>query len=199
MGRKIKFNLDGITLESEIIKVDRSKLYGSINKIVKDSDNEECIISDLYEGSLILPRGSISQILVDNKGNSVSRSELVGFNSNNQKVEKTPSIFSAENLCKKVSLDEFLTVNVKSIYQLKIDEAFIENWKNIFSSDEIYHFVFNYREDFEGDDAYLISNGSDFFSVVGKRNNFEYLELKNIQIEDDQDEIIDDELDFSMF
>ena len=63
MGRKIKFNFDGITLESEIIKVDRSKLYGSVNKIVKDSDNEECIISDLYEGSLILPRGSISQIL----------------------------------------------------------------------------------------------------------------------------------------
>ena len=88
MGRKIKFNFDGISLESEIIKVDRSKLYGSVNKIVKDSDNEECTISDLYEGSLILPRGSISQILVDNKGNSVSRSELVGFNSNNQKVEK---------------------------------------------------------------------------------------------------------------
>ena len=49
----------------------------------------------------------------------VSRSELVGFNLNNQKVEKIPSIFSVENLCDKVSIDEFLSVNVKSIYQLK--------------------------------------------------------------------------------
>ena len=37
------------------------------------------------------------------------------------------------------------------------------------------------------------------FLCCRKGNKFEYLELKNIQIEDDQDEIIDDELDFSMF
>ena len=122
MGRKIKFNISGVSLQSEIVKVDRSKIYGSVKKVVRDNNNEDCVLSDLYQGSLILPRGSISQVLIDKNGNSVSRSELVGFNLNNQKVEKIPSIFSVDNLCDKVSIDEFLSVNVKSIYQLKIDE-----------------------------------------------------------------------------
>lgn len=199
MGRKIKFNLSGVSLQSEIVKVDRSKIYGSVKKVVRDNNNEDCILSDLYQGSLILPRGSISQVLIDRNGNSVSRSELVGFNLNNQKVEKVPSIFSVDNLCDKVSIDEFLSVNVKSIYQLKIDEEELESWQSSFNNDEIYHFVFNYREDFEGDDAYIISNGENFFCVVGKKNEYEFLKLSNIQIEDDEDEEIEDELDFSMF
>ena len=173
MGRKIKFNLSGVSLQSEIVKVDRSKIYGSVKKVVRNNNNEDCVLSDLYQGSLILPRGSISQVLIDKNGNSVSRSELVGFNLNNQKVEKVPSIFSVDNLCDKVSIDEFLSVNVKSIYQLKIDEEELESWKSSFNNDEIYHFVFNYREDFEGDDAYIISMEK-IFLVVGKKNEYEF-------------------------
>ena len=59
MGRKIKFNFDGITLESEIIKVDRSKLYGSSKKVVRDIKGNECVLSNLYNGDRILPKGSI--------------------------------------------------------------------------------------------------------------------------------------------
>ena len=35
MGRKIKFNLMGVSLQSEIVKVDRSKIYGSVKKVVE--------------------------------------------------------------------------------------------------------------------------------------------------------------------
>jgi hypothetical protein len=199
VGRKIQFNIDGVLLKSELSKVDRSKLYGSTKKVVKSSDGNNCILSDLYEGSVILPRGSVSQVLVDKKGNSISRSDLIGFNSNSQKVEKVPSIFSIENKCSKSTIDEFLSVNVKSIYQLKIDEADINDWKKSFIDDDVYHFDFNYREDFEGDDAYMIFNGVEFFAVVGKKNDFEYLELNNIVVDDGEDEEIEDDLDFSMF
>ena len=85
------------------------------------------------------------------------------------------SIFSNDNQCEKVNLDEFLSVNVKSIYQLVIEEDDKEKWNNLFANDEIYHFVFNYREDYEGDDAYLISNGDDLFITVGKKNDFEFV------------------------
>ena len=196
MGRKVKFDFSGAILESEITKVDRKKLYGSSKKIVKDNDGNECVTSDLYRGSKILPRGSISQILIDNKGNFVNRSELIGFNLNNEKVEKVPSIFNLENKCSKVEMDEFLSVNVKSIYQLDIDDEIIEKWKELFKNDEIYYFLFNYREDYEGDDAYIISNGIDFFVTVGKKNEFIFLEQENIDLEDEEE--IDDDLDFSM-
>jgi len=196
MGRKVTFDFSGTILESEITKVDRKKLYGSSKKIVKDNEGNECVTSDLYQGSKILPRGSISQILIDNKGNFVKRSELVGFNHNNEKVEKVASIFSLENKCSKVEIDEFLSVNVKSIYQLDIDDEIIDKWKEFFKDDEIYYFLFNYREDYEGDDAYIISNGSDFFVTVGKKNEFVYLEQENIDLEEEEE--IEDDLDFSM-
>jgi len=92
-----------------------------------------------------------------------------------------------------------LSVSVKSIYQLTIEEGDQEKWNILFANDEIYHFVFNYREDYEGDDAYIITNGSNLFITVGTKNDFEFLEQNNIVIDDEEDEEIDDELDFSMF
>lgn len=200
MGRPIKFNLSGVSLEAEITKVDRSKLYGTSTRVVYDENGEECSLSDLYQGSAILPKGSISQTLLDSKGNYVSRSDLIGFNNLNQKVEKVSSIFSGENNCKKVTIDEFISANVKSIYQLNIENSNLENWKKCFLNDEIYCFIFNYREDYEGDDAYILYNGSNFFIIVGKQNSYEYLKLNTISIDvEDEDSTQDDDLDFSMF
>jgi len=200
MGRKVSFKIEGSLLESEIVKVDRTKLYGTSEKIVYDTNKEECVISDLYEGSIILPRGSVGQVLIDENGNSVSRSDLIGFNLKGEKVEKVPSIFSVENNCKKVDIDEFISSSIKSIYQLVIDEDQIETWKKYFTNNEVYLFEFNYREDYEGDDAFLISNEDGFFISVGKSNEFEFLELSNISVEDtDEDIEIEDDLDFSMF
>ena len=200
MGRPIKFNLSGVSLEAEITKVDRSKLYGTSTRVVYDENGEECSLSDLYQGSAILPKGSISQNLLDSKGNYVSRSDLIGFNNLNQKVEKVSSIFSGENNCKKVTIDEFISANVKSIYQLNIENGNLENWKKCFLNDEIYCFIFNYREDYEGDDAYILYNGSNFFIIVGKQNSYEYLKLNTISIDvEDEDSTQDDDLDFSMF
>ena len=198
MGRKVSFKIEGSSLESEIVKVDRRKLYGTSEKIVYDTNKEECVLSDLYEGSIILPRGSVSQLQIDENGNSVSRSELIGFNLQGEKVEKVPSIFSIENNCKKVEIDDFISSSIKSIYQIVIDEDQIESWKKYFTNDEVYLFEFNYREDYEGDDAFLISNEEGYFISVGKSNKFEFLELSNVSIED-TDEEIEDDLDFSMF
>ena len=199
MARKVKFIIKDNLFESGIVKVDRSKLYGSSKKIVRDMKGNECVLSNLYNGDRILPKGSVSQVLLDKRGLFVNRSDLVGFDSSDKKVDKVSSIFSIDNKCEKVDLDEFLSVNVKSIYQLAIEESDKEKWNILFANDEIYYFIFNYREDYEGDDAYLISNGEDFFITVGKKNDFEFLERNNIVIEDEEEEEIDDELDFSMF
>ena len=200
MSRQIKFNLEGVLLQAPISKVDRAKLYGTSTREVYDENGDECTLSDLYQGSVILPKGSVSQVLIDKKGNYVSRSELIGFNRLNQKVEKVASIYSQENNCKKTSIDEFLSANIKSVYQLNIEHDNLESWKKCFLNNEIYHFIFNYREDFEGDDAYVLSNGSDFFVIVGKQNEYEFLELDTISVESDEEDIADDDnLDFSMF
>ena len=67
MSRQIKFNLEGVVLEAPINKIDRAKLYGTSTREVFDENGEKCTLSDLYLGSVILPKGSISQILIDRK------------------------------------------------------------------------------------------------------------------------------------
>ena len=114
-------------------------------------------------------------------------------------MEKVASIYSQENNCKKTSIDEFLSANIKSVYQLIIENDNLENWGKCFSNNEIYHFIFNYREDFEGDDAYILSNGKDFFVIVGKQNKYEFLELDTISIDLEEEIAEEDDLDFSMF
>ena len=42
MGRKVAFQIDGEIIQTEIIKVDRTKLYGSTQKVVFNKNGEEC-------------------------------------------------------------------------------------------------------------------------------------------------------------
>ena len=97
-------------------------------------------------------------------------------------------------------MDEFLSVNVKSIYQLDIADDQLDKWKNLFKNDEIYFLVFNYREDYEGDDAFLIKNENTVFAVVGKITKFNFIGLKDNETDlVENEESNDDDLDFAMF
>jgi hypothetical protein len=76
----------------------------------------------------------------------------------------------------------------------------MKSWRKYFMNNEIYSFEFNYREDYEGDNAFLLSNDDGIFIGVGKLNDFEFLDLSNISLEDSDEDIdIEDDLDFSMF
>ena len=129
MSRQIKFNLEGVLLEAPITKVDRAKLYGTSTREVYDENGDECTLSDLYQGSVILPKGSVSQVLIEKLYFKI---QLIGFNKLDQKVEKVASIYSQENNCKKTSINEFLSANIKSVYQLNIREDNLESWKKCF-------------------------------------------------------------------
>ena len=200
MARNVTFNINGQTLTSNVIKVDRSKLYGTSKIIVYDNKEGKCETSNLYQGSMILPSGSISSVMIDKEGKYRSRSELIGYNENEEKVEKVPSIFSIENKCSKRTIDDFLSTSITSVYHLDIPNDEMGEWKNQFAGEDIYHFIFNYREDYEGDDGFIIRNEDEFFIAVGKKCSYEFLELENVTIEDvDDDSSIEDDLDFSMF
>lgn len=200
MARNVTFNINGQTLTSNVIKVDRSKLYGTSKIIVYDNKGGKCATSNLYQGSMILPSGSISSVMIDKEGKYRSRSELIGYNENEEKVEKVPSIFSIENNCLKATIDDLLSTSITSVYHIDIPNDEMGEWKNQFAGEDIYHFIFNYQEDYEGDDGFIIRNEDEFFIAVGKKCSYEFLELENVTIEDvDDDSSFEDDLDFSMF
>ena len=199
MARKVKFSFSDITLSGEIIKVNREKIYGWSEVEVYDKHSSKCELAGLVDGQYIIPSGYSSLVTLNDKGDTISKNELIGFDNSGNKVDLVPSIYDQEILLKESSIDEYLELSVKSVYQLKIEEDKLNVIKKL--NGKVFYFVFNYRADFEGDDAFLITNENEIFIVAGKLTKLEFIGLEEGDklLSDDSSADEDDEINFAMF
>ena len=199
MARKAEFSINGQSIMAELNKLDRKKIYGWSTIEVFDQNGSKCKLAGLAEGQYVMPSGSSALVFLNSKGEAVSKSTLVGVNSDGNKVEKVPSIYDQKVILREASVDEYLSMAVKSVYQLQIEEN-KEALLTDLNSGKIYYFVFNYRADYEGDDAFLISNGNDVFAITGMKSDFEFIGLEDNEQELVPEETqVEDDLDFAMF
>ena len=199
MGRKAEFSINGQIIMAELNKVDRKKIYGWSTIEVFDQNGSKCKLAGLAEGQYVMPSGSSALVSLNSKGEAVSKSTLVGVNSDGNKVEKVPSIYDQKVILREATVDEYLSMAVKSVYQLQIEEN-KEALLVDLNSGKLYYFVFNYRADYEGDDAFLISNGTDVFAITGMKSDFEFIGLEDNEQELVSEETqVEDDLDFAMF
>jgi len=200
MARKAEFSINGHSVKAELKKIDRKKIYGWSTIDVFDEKGSKCKLAGLAEGQFVMPSGSTALVSLNLKGEAVSKSSLVGVDSAGKKVEKVPSIYDQKVILREATLDEYLAMAVKSVYQLQIDEN-KEDLINELSDGKTYYFVFNYRADYEGDDAFLVSNGTDVFAITGMSSELEFIGLEDNEQElvtEDTAEVEDD-MDFAMF
>ncbi len=200
MARKAELLVNGQRILAEFKKVDRKKIYGWSSIEVFDQNGSKCTLAGLAEGQYVMPSGSSALVSLNAKGEAVSKSTLVGVDSEGNKVEKVPSIYDQKVMLREATIDEYLSMAVKSVYQLQIDEnkeALLED----LNSGKIYYFVFNYRADYEGDDAFLISNGTDVFAITGMRSDLEFIGLQDNEQElvPEEAQVEEDDMDFAMF
>lgn len=200
MARKAEFSINGHSVKAELKKIDRKKIYGWSTIDVFDENGSKCKLAGLAEGQFVMPSGSTALVSLNLKGEAVSKSSLVGVDSAGKKVEKVPSIYDQKVMLREATLDEYLAMAVKSVYQLQIDEN-KEDLINELNDGKIYYFVFNYRADYEGDDAFLISNGTDIFAITGMSSELEFIGLEDNEQElvTEDTEEVEDDMDFAMF
>ena len=200
MARKAEFSINGQIVMAELKKVDRKKIYGWSTIDVFDEKGSKCKLAGLAEGQFVMPSGSTALVSLNLKGEAVSKSSLVGVDSAGKKVEKVPSIYDQKVMLREATLDEYLSMAVKSVYQLQIDEN-KEALINELNDGKIYYFVFNYRADYEGDDAFLISSGTDVFAITGMKSDLEFIGLEDNEQElvPEEAEAVEDDMDFAMF
>ena len=201
MARKAEFSINGHSIMAELKKVDRKKIYGWSTIEVFDENGSKCKLAGLAEGQFVMPSGSTALVTLNAKGEAVSKSTLVGVDSNGKKVEKVPSIYDEKVMLREATIDEYLSTAVKSVYQLQVDEN-KEVLLNELNNGKVYYFVFNYRADYEGDDAFLISNGTDAFAVTGMSADLEFIGLEDNEQElvpEETEAVEDDDMDFAMF
>ena len=200
MARQVEFIINGISVTSELKKVDRKKIYGWSTVEVFDENGSKCKLASISDGVHVLPSGSSSLLKFNDKGESVSTSDLVGFNHKGEKVEKVPSIYDGKVELKESTIDDYLSLAVKTVYQLNMEDN--TTMLSELKDGKVFSFVFNYRADYEGDEAFLISNGETAFAVIGKVTDLEFIGLNDnetelVELEDNAQE--EEELDFAMF
>ncbi|MEM6795961.1 MAG: hypothetical protein AAF725_18445 [Acidobacteriota bacterium] len=181
-------------------KVDRSKLYGRRRRIALDPSGSRCERAALTDdGSTILRQGMLAQGYFDDRDRWVPHKELVGLDPDGELLEQRGSTLGeAVELEGPVPASELLTVRVQSVYALESEEIAPDLEARLIAG-EIFRLPFVYRTSWEASWAWLLASmDGEFFALVGKAVEPEWCAPHRLpDVQDDDD--LDDELDFEMF
>jgi hypothetical protein len=200
MPRKLTFLLDGEEISVVPIRIDREKLYGSVEIEAFDEKGKPAEIRILAaDGKTLIDKGGTALATIDEEGSSVDRRELTPIDANGERLESVESSFNAPNPLKATDPDRYLSTLVKSVYYLSPPEGGnLEFLQDHLDSGQIYNFPFSWRGGLEYDDAFVIGSRSSAFMVVGKPADLQFVRLNQQAVLDSVEEkdISPEEIDF---
>ncbi len=202
MAKPLVLSLDGQEFPVRLTKIDREKLYGTVEiEAFDDKGNPVALRVLAYDGKTVIDKGGTALATVNESGNSISRKDLVPVNSDGEELEPVPSSFSVTNELETASIDEYLSLSVKSVYSLDSEDGSeLDLLKDVLSDGRIYKFPFSYRGGIEYDAACLLENHGDIFMVVGVPSSLQYLKLGQAAVLDTVEEqaVSEEDLDFDL-
>ena len=202
MARPLILSLDGQEFPVSIEKVDREKLYGTVEIEAFDEKGMPATIKVLAaDGKTLIDKGGTALNVVNEEGTSVSRSDLSAVDSNGDPIETVPSSFGRPNVLNRAQIDDYLSQLVKSVYILRsADGEPLDYLHDHLSAGEMYEFPFSYRGGLEYDSAFVVGTGKDAFMIVGKPAALQFVRLNQAAVLDsvEEEEISGDDLDFDL-
>ena len=195
MARELSFVLDGIPFSTFPVKVDRSKLYGTTERLALDEDGIQCQLVSMDEsGTVIIPKGGTAQSLLAPDGKCVDRSELQTVRLDGTPAVKSPSSYSTMNrLTRKANVDELLDCTVKAFYHLPgVSPEIIAD-----IGSDIFMFDYCYSESYKTEPAFVLASENELFMLVGTQNEFNFIGLDEVSVltDDEADEDDDGDID----
>lgn len=201
MARVLVLSLDGQEFGVEMQRIDREGLYGTVEIEAFDEKGKPAVLKVLAaDGKTLIDKGGTALLMIDEAGNSVSRSELRTVDVDGNELKPVKSSFDGVNELKKASLEDFLSLIVRSVYLLSPADPANGIFDSLCSTDRIYKFPFSYRGGIGQDSAYIVSNFKDVFMTVGKIAEFEFVKLNqpaNLDSIEEQ-EIVADDISFDL-
>jgi len=205
MPRQLVLNLDGHEFPVTLIKIDRDKLYGSVEVEAFDEKGREASLRVLAaDGKTLIDKGGTSRATVDEKGNSVDRTSLSAVGEDGDAIEPVPSSFNEPNKLRRAEIDDYLSQMFKSLYLIQPAEegGDIKYLLDHLDGEQLYTFPFSWRGGLEYDQAFVLGGGGDAFMVVGKPAAFEFVKLNQATALDntgsEEEEISADDIDFDL-
>ena len=202
----ISFIYEGQQTNCGLGKVDRSKLYGYTKTEVLDEDGKPCSLATLAaDGRTVIPSGGLALAYFSPDGSWRDKSDLNAVDVEGQPITPVPSTLKAPlELKNTVTIDEFLTHNIRLIYQMEPDEAgFDEALTKALADGTIFNFDFSYRGGLSADAAFLLK-GQDGtpWMLVGKKTTLDFISFEqpgSLASGDDEDEDLNTEEDLMNF
>lgn len=197
--RKLKFDFEGNVVEAGMVKIDRWKLYGSVDVQALGPNGDECRMADLADdGKTLIGKGGAGMGVLSLDGDWISRKDLTPVTPEGVKITPVVSSFSAPVTLEKSTVEECLSHQVRSAYQLRMDHCLL---LEALQNGEVFKFNYSYRGGISYDTAFLLANPAGTpFMLVGEPSELEMIGMSEeavIDEKEDEDEDEDD-LDFSM-
>jgi hypothetical protein len=177
MAKPIIVLADGAEASFDIVKIDRSKIYGSRKRVATDAQGNPCVRASLLaDGSELLLPGMTAQGYFTETGKPVSRQEMVGLDENGNVVETQPSTLGvAQALEGPVDPAEVLGLDLDSVFYLEA-VAGADGIGARLKGGDVFKFAFNYSAGLETGTAYLVGNDEGYFALAGARAAPEWVE-----------------------
>jgi len=202
MARALILSLDGVDYPVSIVKVDREKLYGRVEIEAFDEKGRDASLRILLaDGKTLLDKGGTALATLNDKGDSVQRSELVPVDEDGKEIEQVPSSFTQKNVLEPATIEDYFAQVVKTVYIIQPHETTdISGLKSQLTATNMFTFPFSWRGGVEFDNAFVIGADKQAFIVVGKRAEFEFIKLNQAAVMEstEEEEISADDLDFDL-
>ena len=205
MPRALVLKHAGAEIAFQMEKIDRGKLYGSVDVEAFDTKGRRCDLATLAsDGKTLLGKGGTASGFLSEDGRWLERGGLKPVDAFGDAIQPVPSSFAAPvELAEDTSNDDFLTHNIKSVYFLSTDGD-IGGLDAELRAGKIFRFPYSFRGGLVADVGFLLANpeGQPFLAV-GQPTRIHFLGLDTAPVyEEDEAEAGEptesDELDFGM-
>ncbi len=205
MPRSLKFSFNDKEFDCELNKIDRSKLYGSVDVETRDIDGNRCGLATLAnDGKTLIPYGGTAFGYVNNDGLWVERGDLSPVSLSGEELVLLPSSFDLTiTLDNQVSVEEFLDCGARLCYVLGKDANFEPDLLKKLIDGAIFGFDFLYRDGVSADPAFILAAPDEsVWMMVGKQSRIDFVGLDQAAVcftgDGDEKDEEDDEFDFEM-
>lgn len=201
MAKPLVVNLAGVEFPLSLSKVERSDLYGFIEVETLDEQGRKCTLATLADdGRTLVGQSGTALATLSPDGQWLDRKALRPVDNQGQPITPAASSYAAPvPLQKTCTIDEYLSHNVRSVYQVS-GETDLGPLLTELKKGTIYQFPYSFRGGLEPDAGFLLlgADGTPFLAI-GTATRLEMIGLQQAGTADDEPEAEDDEsIDFSM-
>lgn len=203
-AKPLLFEFEGEEVTFDMVKVDRSKLYGFKELEVIDDVGHVCELATLAEdGRTVIGKGGTGIGYLSADGQWADKTTLRPVDIEGEEMVPVPTSFGTPiPLSTTVTVEEFLNHNIRLCYVMQSESLNATLVKSL-SEGAIYSFPYSYRGGLVADSGFLLMNAEEIiFFLVGDATAVEMVGLQQaasvVPDDDGDDDDGDDLMDFGM-